>query len=76
MQQQTERTPDSDTPVYDRLIAESSWTPADLRPAFDLHGTIGRSYETVLRRHAARRTKARITSRRKRRRPAAERRLP
>jgi hypothetical protein len=37
-----------DTPIYSRLVAESEWTPEMLRPPFDLHEVLAKSYERVM----------------------------
>jgi hypothetical protein len=41
--------PDPTTePLYAATVADSPWTPAELRPPFDLESFIGRSYERIL----------------------------
>ena len=43
---------DLTTPFYDTLIREreeaGDWTPADLRPPYDLNDVIGKSYERIM----------------------------
>ena len=69
-----------ETPTFDQLVRErkacGDWVIDELRPPFDLNDLIGKSYETIMRRKQADKTKRRIVNRRKGNRPARKGDLP